>query len=200
MPTPSCPSGRNPDRGHARHGFDQLLTFSGPTSNNVVESASEAVPVLATALTAKGVLSGAPLSGSIMCPACSGDRRLGGVCSEVETLLSDSMTCGIHPVRRISQMHRPAGLPGGVPSATSRASSRIQQRAGDAVRAQHIGRPVQGIAFADGAQINLQYRASGTEPGPGEAIRLSDSPRRPEPFLRPRKKEAVLLGWRLSIG
>ena len=48
-------------------------------------------PVLATTLTANGVLTGRPSSGSIMCPAESLESRLGGVCSEVETLLSDSM-------------------------------------------------------------------------------------------------------------
>jgi len=59
--------------------------------NSVVESASDADPVLATTLTANGVLTGRPSSGSIMCPAESLESRLGGVCSEVETLLSDSM-------------------------------------------------------------------------------------------------------------
>src|ERR1700737_1113139 len=76
-----------------------LLTNSvpleGPTSNNVVESASEAVAVLATTLTANGVFSGRPLSGSRVGPAdCVPGSKLAGVCSEVETLLFDSLTCG----------------------------------------------------------------------------------------------------------
>ena len=68
--------------------------FSGPTRNRVVERASEAVAVFATALTATVVLTGAPVSGSMMCPAELIPIRLAGVCSEVETLLSESQTCG----------------------------------------------------------------------------------------------------------
>src|SRR5271157_295438 len=70
------------------------LPFSGPTSNKVVERASEAVPVLATTLRAYLVFKGTPVSGSMMWPADSFPRRLLGVCSEVETLFSHSMTWG----------------------------------------------------------------------------------------------------------
>src|SRR6185369_13950616 len=42
-------------------------------------------------------------------------------------------------------------------------------------------------------------RASGTEPGLEEAIQLSGIPHKPEPFLLPPEKAAVLHGWRLSI-
>jgi hypothetical protein len=66
----------------------------GPSSNNVVESASDAVAVFATTLTANLVLKGIPLPGSIMCPAEEFASRLGGVCSEVEMLASDSIVVG----------------------------------------------------------------------------------------------------------
>src|SRR5207245_10566092 len=90
---------------------------TGPQSNSAVETASEALAVLATTLTAKCVFNGTPLSGSTMCPAKVVAKRLGGVRSDVVRLSSDitivgsiccdgSRMCTSHPV-----------LPGGDPRA-----------------------------------------------------------------------------------
>jgi len=89
-----CPSDETQMAATAAIFLTSSFPFSGPSKSSVVDRASDAVPVLATALTANCVLTGTPLSGSMMWPADSRPSRLGGVCSEVETLLSDNMTWG----------------------------------------------------------------------------------------------------------
>ncbi len=74
--------------------FTIAFPFAGPTSSSVVDSASDAVPVFATMLSAYFVFNGFPLSGSMMCPAVSIPTRLAGVCSDVDTLFSRNITCG----------------------------------------------------------------------------------------------------------
>ena len=72
----------------------KALPFVGPRSSKVVDNASDADAVFETALTAKSVFKGNPVSGSMMCPAEPFPSKLGAVCSDVDTLSPLSKTCG----------------------------------------------------------------------------------------------------------
>src|SRR5215471_20726175 len=101
----------------AEPGIFSIIFFPAeyPTSRSVVESASDAVAVVAITLTAYGESTGRPVAGSIMCPAELFCSRLGGVCSEVERLFSDSITRGSTRAegsrRRTSHPGCPLGAP-----------------------------------------------------------------------------------------
>ena len=133
-----------------------------------------------------------------MCPARSGDIRLGGVCSEVETLLPESMTCGIYPVRRISQVYQPAGLTGRRTHRDDRAPPGIQQGSGYAARTQHVSRAVKGIAFANAAQVNLHTGRVELNPIRGKQFDLLITHAGPGLLFVRGGRRRARRGWRLS--
>src|SRR2546421_12349647 len=88
----TCPSGEIQIAAVPGMALTNSLPFFGPNSNRVVESASEAVAVFATALTAMAVFTRKPLSGSIMWAAESFSSKISAVCLEDVTLFSSIMT------------------------------------------------------------------------------------------------------------